>query len=225
VSHAEDDFAVATAVDDYIAALFAPTDEPLRSALADAEAAGLPSINISPVEGKLLWMLTRLVGARSIVEVGTLGGFSTIWLARAAGPEASVVTLELDPHHAEVARRNLDRAGVGDRVDVRVGPAADTLRAMVAAGEGPFDLFFIDADKTGYPEYLDLCLQLAQVGSLILADNVIWGGAVADETATGPVEAIRAYNAAIAGHPRLDSILVPLMRERLDGLAISLVAR
>jgi predicted O-methyltransferase YrrM len=153
-----------------------------------------------------------------------LGGYSATWLARALPVDGKVITLELDRKHADAARRNLDRAGVGDRVEIRVGRAIDSLRVMVDGGEAPFDVIFIDADKGSYVEYLNLSLQLARSGTVILADNLIRNGRVLkarppDDSARGA----KAYNDAMAAHPRLDSIILPIFRENLDGLSISIV--
>ncbi len=211
-------------VDRYVEELLVPPDAALDQGLADAAAAGLPDIAVSPNEGKLLHLVARLVRPRRILEIGTLGGYSTTWLARALEPGGQLVTLEIDPHHAEVARRNVARAGVGERVEVRVGPAADSLRALIAAREPPFDVVFIDADKEGYPEYLDLSLRLSRAGTVIMADNLIRGGRVLERTSRDPrVEGVRAFNAKLASHPRLDSIILPIMREHLDGVSISIV--
>ncbi len=211
-------------VDRYVEELLVPRDEALEQGLADAAAAGLPDIAVSPNEGKLLHLVARLVRPHRILEVGTLGGYSTTWLARALEPGGRLVTLEIDPRHAEVARTNLARAGVGERVEVRVGPAAATLRALIAAREPPFDVVFIDADKEGYAEYLDLSLQLSRAGTVIMADNLIRGGRVLDRTSRDPrVDGVRAFNAKLASHPRLDSIILPIMREHLDGVSISIV--
>ena len=211
-------------VDRYIEELLVPPDPALRQGLADAEAAGLPDIAVSPNEGKLLHLVARLVRPGRILEIGTLGGYSTVWLARALEPAGRLVTLEIDPRHAEVARRNLERAGVGDRVEVRVGPAAGTLRAMAGGREPPFDVVFIDADKEGYPEYLDLSLWLSRVGTVIMVDNVIWGGSVLDPDPQDPRHrSLQAFNAWLAAHPRLDTVIVPVVRKILDGLAIAVV--
>ena len=211
-------------VDGYVERLFVPRDEALAQGLADATAAGLPEIAVSPNEGKLLYLLARLCRPRRILEIGTLGGYSTTWLARALEPGGNLLTLELDPHHAEVARKNLARAGVGEAVEVRIGPAAPSLRALIAAGEPPFDVVFIDADKEGYPEYLDLSLALCRPGSLILADNLIRGGAVLDGAPDGSLaRGVRAFNAQLAANPRLEALVVPIFREHLDGLGIALV--
>ena len=164
------------AVDRYIAELLVGRDEVLEDALAASEAADLPPIAVSPAQGKLLHLLARVQGARSILELGTLGGYSTIWLARALPPGGQLVTLEAEPRYAEVARANIARAGVDDRVQLRVGPAADTLAAFVAEGRGPFDLIFIDADKQSIPQYFEQALELSRPGSLIVTDNVVRGG-------------------------------------------------
>jgi len=211
-------------VDRYVEELLVPADAALDEGLREAAAAGLPDIAVSPNQGKLLHLLARLVRPTRILEVGTLGGYSTAWLARALEPGGRLVTLELEPHHAAVARRNLARAGLDGRVEVRVGPAVATLRAMAAAGEGPFDVVFIDADKQTYPEYLDLALALSRPGAVILADNVIRGGRVLDASSRDPqVQGVRRFNARLAAHPRLDSIILPILRDQLDGVSISLV--
>jgi predicted O-methyltransferase YrrM len=215
---------LAERVDRYIESLFVPRDAALEQGLAAAGEAGLPEIQVSANEGKLLYLVARMVQARRILEIGTLGGYSTTWLARAVPEGGKVVSLELDPRHADVARANLERAGVGHRVEVRVGRAAELLRRMIDARETPFDLVFIDADKEGYCEYLSLSLGLTRAGSVILADNVIRRGLVleADPTDTR-ARAARDYNRAIATHPSLESIVLPIIRTHLDGLSISIV--
>jgi len=211
-------------VDRYVEDLLVPADAALADGLREAAAAGLPDIAVSPNQGKLLYLLARLVRPTRILEVGTLGGYSTTWLARALEPGGRLLTLELDPHHAAVARRNLDRAGLAGCVEVRVGPAAASLRALAAAGDGPYQVIFIDADKQAYPDYLDLSLALSREGSLILADNVIRGGRVLNASSRDPrVQGVRAFNARLASHPRLESIILPIIRDRLDGVSISLV--
>ena len=167
-------------IDTYIESLFIDDDPILAQALTDAAAAGLPQIQVSANQGKALYLLTKMCGARRVLEIGTLGGYSTTWLARALPADGQVVTLELDQKHADVARKNVDRAGIGSRVVIHVGPAADTMRRMIDRGEPPFDLIFIDADKPGYSRYLDLSLELARSGSVIVADNLIRDGAVMD---------------------------------------------
>jgi predicted O-methyltransferase YrrM len=211
-------------IDNYIEALFTPQDAALGQNLADAAAAGLPGINISPNEGKLLHLLARISGARRLLEIGTLGGYSTTWLARALPADGLLVSLEVDAKHAAVARRSIARAVPAVAVDIRLGRAADTLRRMIAEGEPAFDFIFIDADKPGYAEYLELALGLSRSGTLIVADNLIRNGLVLE--AAPPDEnarAARAFNTALAAHPRLDSIIVPIMRHAIDGISISIV--
>ena len=159
-----------------------------------------------------------------MLEIGTLGGYSTTWLARALPPEGKLITLEVDPRNAEVARSNLKLAGLDDRVEVRVGDAAEIMRQMAAAGEGPVDLVFIDADKPRYVEHLRLALELTQSGSLILADNVILNGRVLETSPSDAnVRGAKAFNDAMAAHPRLESVILPIYRDKLDGLSISRV--
>jgi predicted O-methyltransferase YrrM len=203
---------------DYIGGLFAHEDDALRAAREDMEREGLPRINVSATEGQLLHVLALSVGARRILELGTLGGYSGIWLSRALPQDGKLVSLELDPHHADVARRSLARAGVGDRVEVRVGPAAESLAKMAADGEPLFDLVFIDADKDGYPEYLERTVPLVREGGLVLADNVM----PRDIPAGGPRTGIERFNAALAARRDLISIIVPVLRGSLDGLSISI---
>lgn len=208
-------------VDQYIERLFTPSDAALFQCLKDSDAGGLPEINVSPNEGKLLYLLAKITGARRILELGLLGGYSTIWLARALPEDGRLVSLEIDETSIQVARKNLERAGVLSRVDIRHGPALETLEKMVKSRESAFDLIFIDADKANYPAYLDSCLRMTRPGSVILADNVIRNGAVARDGETEPmVVAIQEFNRKLAAHPKLEAILVPLMRHSLDGLAI-----
>ena len=205
------------AYNDYIAALFAPQDAALTGAIAQMEKEGVPGINVSATEGKLLQVLALAVGARRILEVGTLGGYSGIYLARALPEDGRLVTLEIDPHHAQVARRNFERAGVGHKVEVRLGPAAETLRQMAAAGEPPFDLVFIDADKGGYVEYLNLSLPLLRDGGLLLGDNTLPDAVLTDEDS-----GTKRYNTAVAQHPALTGVVIPVLRQRgIDGLTVS----
>jgi predicted O-methyltransferase YrrM len=211
-------------VDRYIEALFAPQDPVLIENLKNAGLAGLPSINVSPNEGKLLFLLAKISGAGRILEVGTLSAYSTTWLARALPPGGKVITLEVDPKHADVARKNLALAGLSGQVEVRVGNAAETMRQMAAGGESPFDLVFIDADKPRYVEYLRLALELTRSGSLILADNLIRSGRVLEAAPGDPnARGAKAFNEAMAADPRLESIILPTYRDKLDGLSISRV--
>ena len=209
-------------VDRYVEELFATNDEVLEQTLLDSREAGLPEIQVSPNQGKLLRMLSEMVDARRILEIGTLGGYSATHFARALPNNGTLISLEVDEQHAEVARKNIERAGLGDRVEVLAGDAHELLSEMVESGIEPFDLIFIDAEKEGYPAYLERALELSRPGSLILADNTIRGGSVLepeDESA----RATREFNERIAKHPRLSAIILPLIRERIDGLAIARV--
>jgi predicted O-methyltransferase YrrM len=212
-------------VDAHLVATLLEPDPVLDAALADSSAAGLPEIHVAPNQGKLLSLLVRIRGARRVLEVGTLGGYSTIWLARGLPADGRLVSLELEEHNASVARANLERAGLGDRVEVRVGPAADTLAAMVAAGEEPFDLVFLDADKGGYPTYLARALELSGPGTVIVADNVVRGGAVADASTTDPnAIGVRRFLADAAADPRLDGTAVQTVGSKgHDGFALLVV--
>ncbi len=209
-------------IDAYIEELFAPRDEALDAAIKESRRAGLPEINVSPNEGRLLQLFTELVGARRILEIGTLGGYSAIHFARALPEEGTLISLELEERHAEVARQNVGRANLADRVEVRVGDARELLAAMVENGEGPFDLIFIDADKEGYPEYLEWSLRLSRSGSLILADNTVRGGSVIDPQDTS-ARATREFNERVAKDSGLSGIVLPLIRERIDGITIARV--
>lgn len=209
-------------IDSYIEELFAPEDSALEAALRDSKNAGLPQIQVSPNQGKLLRLLAGISGARRILEIGTLGGYSTIHLARALPDDGALISLELEEHHAKVARRNIERAGLGKKVMVRVGNAQKSLAAMADGEEGPFDLIFIDADKGGYPKYLEWSLKLSHPGSLILADNTIRGGSVLDPQDES-ARVMRKFNQILADDERLSAIILPIVRERVDGLAIALV--
>jgi caffeoyl-CoA O-methyltransferase len=209
-------------IDGYIEELFAPQDEALKAAVEESQRAGLPEIQVSPNEGKLLQLLAQMVGARRILEVGTLGGYSAINLARGMAEDGILISLELDEHHARVARQNIERAGLAGKVEVRVGDARELLAGLVEGNEGPFDLTFIDADKEGYPEYLEWALRLSRPGSLILGDNTIWGGTIIDPQ-DNSTRAIHEFNERVAGDPRLSGIALPLLRERIDGLTIARV--
>ncbi|GAA2795315.1 O-methyltransferase [Kitasatospora paracochleata] len=198
-----------TAVDEYFSEVLIGPDEALESALAAADAAGLPHINVAPNQGKLLQLLARTQGARRILEVGTLGGYSAIWLARALPAGGRLITLEIDPAHAAVATANLAHAGLADSVEVRVGPAADSLRQLAEDGAEPFDLVFIDADKPSNPLYFEWAVKLTRPGSLIVVDNVVRGGAVGDADSTDPsVVAVRRMHDLIAAEPRVTATSV-----------------
>jgi caffeoyl-CoA O-methyltransferase len=211
-----------TEIDDYIEGLFAPQDVALEAAVRKSQRAGLPEIQVSPNEGKLLQLLAEVIGARRVLEIGTLGGYSAINLARGLAEDGLLISLEIDEHHAEVARENVERAGLGDKVEVRVGDARELLAELVESNEKPFDIVFIDADKEGYPEYLEWSMRLSRPGSLILADNAIRGGSVLDPQ-DDSARATRDFNERIANDFRLSAIVVPLIRERVDGLAIARV--
>ena len=209
-------------VNAYLEDLFRLSDPVLEQCLADAEAAGLPQIQISPGHGKLLNLLTKISGARRILEIGTLGSYSAIWMARALSAGGQIITVEISPAHAEVARANLRRAGLESVVEVRVGDAHEVMAVM--CGGPPFDLIFIDADKPGYLNYLDLSLALSRPGTVILADNLIRDGLVLSETPEDENAcAARAFNKAIAERPELDSTILTLYKDRLDGMSISIV--
>ncbi|MDL1902321.1 O-methyltransferase [Anaerolineae bacterium CFX9] len=212
-------------VDRYFADLFVPADTALEAALADSAAAGLPAINVAPVQGKLLYLLARSHRVRTVLEIGTLGGYSTIWLARALPDDGRVVTLEIDPKHAAVAQQNFDRAGVSGKIDLRVGSAHETLPQLHAAGAGPFDLVFIDADKVSTPAYLEWALKMTQPGSLIIVDNVVRNGAVTDAASTDDgVRGVRAALDAMAQHPHLITAAIQTVGQKgYDGLAFALV--
>ena len=212
-------------VDRYIADLFAPTDAALAAVERSIEEAGMPRISVSPTEGKLLHLLALLCNAGRILEIGTLAGYSTIWMARALRAGGRLITIEANPAHAEVARQNLERAGLADAVSVRVGRALEVLPELVAEGQGPFDMIFIDADKAPYAEYLQWALRLARPGTLILADNVVRGGDVLKENATDADTAgIRRFNEALAAHAGVSSIVLQSVGTRgHDGMALAVV--
>jgi len=213
------------AVDDYIVGHLLDPDPALDAAVAASDAGGLPAINVAPVQGKMLQLYARMVGARRILEVGTLGGYSTIWLARALPEGGILVTLELEPHHAEVARRNIEAAGLAGRVDIRVGPAAETLEKMVAAGEGPFDLVFIDADKQGNVAYFRAALALSQPGTVIVVDNVVReGGILEPDHPDSRVQGTRALFEAVAAEPRVSATALQTVgAKKWDGFLLAVV--
>ena len=209
-------------IDGYIEHLFGTSDEVLEATLRDSRRGGLPEINVSPNQGRLLRLLVEITGTRRILEIGALGGYSAIHLARGLPEDGELISLELDEHHADVARNNVERAGLSDIVEVRVGDAHRLLTGLIEDGEGPFDLVFIDADKEGYPDYLEASLRLVRPGSLILGDNTIRGGTVLDpqeETA----RATREFNRLVAEDHRLHGMVLPLIRERIDGMTIARV--
>ena len=214
-----------SAVDRYINDLFVPRDAALNAAVQASDAAGLSPINVSPNQGKLLQLLASVQGARTILEIGTLGGYSTIWLARALPAGGRLITLESDPKHFEVARVNIVRAGLADTVELRLGRALDTMPQLAAEGRGPFDLIFIDADKASYPAYFTWALKLSRRGSLIIADNVIRNGAVVDAASGDPnIQGVRRFNELIAAEPRVSATAIQTVGGKgYDGFAIALV--
>ncbi|MCA1220737.1 O-methyltransferase [Streptomyces sp. 8L] len=214
-----------TAVDDYFSAQLVPEDEALESALRVSREAGLPPINVAPNQGKLLHLIAQIHGARRILEIGTLGGYSTIWLGRALPDGGHLVSLEADPVHADVARRNLAHAGLAGRTEVRVGAALDTLAALVEEGVDPFDLVFIDADKPNNPHYLEWALRLTRPGSVIIGDNVVRGGAVADGDSAHPaVRGIRDFLELMGRNPRLSATAVQTVGMKgYDGFSLARV--
>lgn len=212
-------------VDRYINTLFAPSDSSLDRALQSSEAAGLPAISVTAAQGKLLMLLAQVRQARSILEIGTLGGYSTIWLARALPPGGRLITLEVDPMHAAVAQSNIARAGLSGCVEVRIGRALDTLPALAAEGRAPFDFIFIDADKQTYPEYFTWAVGLSHPGTLIVADNVVRNGAVTDPASPDPnVQGVRRFFERIAAEPRVTAAVIQTVGSKgYDGFALILV--
>jgi predicted O-methyltransferase YrrM len=210
-----------TAVDEFLTETLLPEDPALEAALADSQAAGLPAINVAPNQGKLLMLLAQMAGARRILEIGTLGGYSTIWLGRALPADGQLVTLEYAPKHAEVARRNIARADLADRVEVKVGAALETLPTL----EGPFDFIFIDADKPAYPDYFRWSLKLARPGAVIVADNVVRQGRVADPKGDANALGVRQMLELAAAEPRVSAATVQTVGSKgWDGFCLMRVA-
>lgn len=214
-----------TAVDQYTTDLLLPPDPALDAALAASDAAGLPPISVSPSQGKLLMMLAQLGGASQILEIGTLGGYSSIWLARALGPGGRLITLEVNPKHAEVARGNIARAGFASLVDVRLGDARAGIQKLAAEGSGPFDLIFIDADKASIPHYLEWSLKLSRRGTLIIVDNVIRDGALIDaKSQDANVQGARRLHEMLAAEPRVSATTIQTVGSKgYDGFTLALV--
>jgi predicted O-methyltransferase YrrM len=214
-----------SAVDRYFEEKFLSHDEALETALQSNREAGLPAIDVTPLQGKFLELLVRISGAQRILEIGTLGGYSTIWLSRALPPGGRLITLELDPRHAEIARANLERASLLDRVELRVGPASDSLASLVNEHAAPFDLIFIDADKAGNAEYLRWSLQLSRPGTVIVLDNVVRDGKVADADSPDPdIQGIRRFTEMVAAEPRLSATMLQTVAGKgYDGFALAVV--
>jgi predicted O-methyltransferase YrrM len=213
-------------VDDYFCTMLIPFDQALDDALRDSDAAGLPSHHVAPNQGKLLHLLAKLQGATKVLEFGTLGGYSTIWLARALPEGGRLVSLEANPLAAAVAAKNIARAGLAHVVDIRVGPALATLPVLAQEGIAPFDFIFIDADKPNNPAYLDWSLKLARPGTLIVGDNVVRGGAVADPASTDPnVLGVRRYFDTMARDPRLSATAIQTVGIKgYDGFSLAIVS-
>ncbi len=216
-----------TEVDRYFCDQLVPSDEKLDAALAANRQAGLPSIDVSILQGKFLDLLVRISGARRILEIGTLGGYSTIWMARALPDGGRIVSLEINPRHAEVARANLLNAGVLDRVDLRVGRALDTLPILDSSGAGPFDLIFIDADKPSNADYLAWGLKLSRPGTLIVTDNVVRDGKIVQaKSADADVQGVRRFTERMAAEPRLSATVLQTVGVKgYDGFALAVVLR
>jgi predicted O-methyltransferase YrrM len=214
-----------TKVDDYINETLVPGDSALENAVQKSNEAGLPQIQVSPSQGKLLHLLARTIGARRILEIGTLGGYSTIWLARALPPDGKLITLEFSPKHAEVAKANIAAADLVEKVELRLGPALETLPKLAAERQAPFDFIFIDADKKSMPEYFDWALRLSRKGSLIFADNVVRSGGVVDATNTDPeIQGVRRFYQALHSEPRVCATAVQTVGGKgYDGYALALV--
>ncbi len=214
-----------TAVDDFISDALIPGDAVLEAALADSAAAGLPAINVTAPQGRLLQILAQTLGAKAILEVGTLGGYSTIWLARALPAGGRLITLEIDPAAAKVARANFARAGLDGVIELRLGPAIDSLRALIAERRAPFDLVFIDADKASNADYFRAALDLTRAGGLIVVDNVVRGGAVVDAGSRDPnVEGTRRLYHAMGAEPRVSATAIQTVGSKgYDGFAVARV--
>lgn len=210
-----------SAVDDYFANLLVPSDDYLRAALIENGASGLPPVDVSATQGKMLALFARMVGARHILEIGTLGAYSTIWMARALPPGGKVVTIEFNEKHAEVARRNIEHAGLREVIELHVGNALDVLPKL----PGPFDMIFIDADKPNNPNYIRWALRLSRPGTVIIGDNVVRGGAVVDPASKDPnVKGVREFLEIIAKEPRLDATAIQTVGEKgWDGFSLAIV--
>lgn len=214
-----------TRVDEYLATMLLPKDEALAEALAASEAAGLPAIAVSPTQGRMLEVLARALGARDILEIGTLGGYSTLWLARGLTSGGNIITLESDPRHARVAQDNFARAGFRPVISLRLGPALETLPALVREKAGPFDLIFIDADKPSLREYVEWALKLSRPGTMIVVDNVIRDGMVIDPDSADPsVQGVRRMNEYLATEIRITATALQTVGAKgYDGFALLLV--
>jgi predicted O-methyltransferase YrrM len=216
-----------TAVDQYICGQLVPADPVLDQVLESSAAAGLPPIAVTPNLGKLLYLLAKIQGAQKILEIGTLAGYSTIWLARALPPGGRLITLEADPKHAEISRNNIAKAGLSQTVEVRLGDALDLLPKLQAENCGPFDLIFVDAEKRDNPDYFVWSLKLSRPGTILVFDNVVRDGAVIDPANITPsVEGIRRFNELVAAEPRVTATAIQTVGSKgYDGFAIALVTK
>src|ERR1019366_3959158 len=216
-----------TDVDEYFVGLFMSRHNALEETISESAAADLPPISVAPNQGRLLELLARIQRSKRILEIGTLGGYNTIWLARALPSDGSLVTLELETLHAEVARKNIDRAGLGALVDIRVGPATTSLQELIDGDAEPFDFIFIDADKEGYPKYLELSLRLSRPGTVIVADNVVRDGEVTNSTSTDErVKGVRAFLEMAAANDRIEGTAIQTVGSKgYDGFALLVVTR
>lgn len=216
-----------TNVDSYFSRALIKSDKALDAATKTNRKSNLPPIDVTPLQGKFLEVMVRATGARRVLEIGTLGGYSTLWLARALPADGMVTTLEIEPRHAAIAQKNIEKAGFTNRVNLRIGPAAKTLAAMVAEPVAPFDFIFIDADKAGYPEYLKWSLKLSHPGTVIIADNVVRDGKVIDPASPDPnIQGVRRFTELLAAEPRLSTtVLQTVGGKGYDGFAIGIVVR
>jgi predicted O-methyltransferase YrrM len=214
-------------VDRYFSDLFVRPDPVLEAALKASDAAGLPPIQVASNQGKLLMLLAQAQGARKILEIGTLGGYSTIWLARALPSDGRLITLEAVPTHAKVARKNIDRAGFAEKVEVRLGRALETLPQLAAEALGPFDFIFLDADKRTYPEYLEWCIKLSRRGTMIVADNVVRSGAVIDAASRdADVQGVRRFLELLSTDPRVSATAIQTVGSKgYDGIALAVMTK
>jgi predicted O-methyltransferase YrrM len=212
-------------VDAYLEGVLIPSDPTLATVLESSDAADIPPMQVAANQGKLLQLLGLAIGARRVLEIGTLAGYSTIWLARCLPPDGELVTLEIEPRYAAVAQANIDRAGAGDRVDIRIGDALDSLEALRKQGGAPFDLVFVDADKQRCAEYVDHAIALARPGSIIVVDNTVRGGAVADDAASDDrVLGVRRLHDALAADPRVEATALQTVGSKgWDGFTLAVV--
>jgi predicted O-methyltransferase YrrM len=219
------DTTIFTKVDDYISQLLAPEDSVLKETIASLDREGLPQISITANQGKFLQVMMLLCNAKKVLELGTLGAYSTIWLARALPDNGKIITIESDKHHAMVAQKNIDNAGLSDKVDLRTGKALDLLPQLIADNEGPFDMIFIDADKPPYTEYFEYALQLSRPGTLIICDNVIREGKVLDDNSTDErVQGVQRFNKMLGSNKHVTATILPTVGvKEYDGMAIAVV--